>query len=47
MTLYKDEKEKKEKKQIIESTQVIENKLETVNHKINNTYKQIHKLTRF
>ena len=44
MSLYKH---KKEKKQIIESTKVIENKTETVNNKTNNTEKQIHKLTKF
>ena len=42
MSVYKH---KKEQKQIIESVKVIENKIETLNNKINNTEKQIHKLT--
>ena len=39
-------KHKKEKKQIIESIRVLEGKKDFVNNKINNTKKEIHKLTR-
>ena len=44
MNLYKH---KKENKQIIESIKVIEYKIETVNNKINNTKKEIHKPSNF
>ena len=41
------DKHKKQMKHFIESISVLEDKIETVNNKINNTEKQILKLTRF